>query len=109
MFRNPVHRFVWRGLAADVACVIAFALLVGRVWHAFATRSGWHVGENSPFHSLTREKANRRRKLVLRPGYVNHPDSRTARAGGAYSRLGFLQENNVRLSVAAQDGEPLSV
>jgi len=31
---------VWRGLAGDVACVIMVAVLVGRVWQAFAGR-GW--------------------------------------------------------------------
>lgn len=30
---------VWRGLAADGACVIALALVVGRVWQGLATRS----------------------------------------------------------------------
>ena len=33
------------------------------------------VGEKFPFHSLTFKKANRKRKLVQTPGYVNYPDS----------------------------------
>lgn len=30
--------FVWGGLAADVACVVGVALLIGRIWELFATR-----------------------------------------------------------------------
>jgi hypothetical protein len=35
------------------------------------------VGETSPLRVLTSTKANRRRKLMLSPGFVNYPDSST--------------------------------
>jgi len=35
------------------------------------------VGETSPLRVLTSTKANRRRKLMLTPGFVNYPDSST--------------------------------
>jgi hypothetical protein len=31
------NAFVWGGLAADVGCVVIFALLLGRIWQAIAT------------------------------------------------------------------------
>jgi len=37
------------------------------------------AGVTSQFHSLTCEKANRWRKLVLSPGFVNHPRSAECR------------------------------
>jgi hypothetical protein len=35
----------------------------------FSEEQFWMIGEKSPFHSLTRILANKRRKLVLTPGF----------------------------------------
>lgn len=42
--------FVWRGLAADIGCIVAVALLVGRVWELMARqRARGQIAKNRPY------------------------------------------------------------